>query len=72
MFNFDIVNLLLNINRGRNKRPNFVILVVWYTLIVGGLVLLRVLVAWSRKSCLGPLKSHLLCPWFYSRMRDAR
>ena len=48
------MNLLLNINMGRKKRPNFVILVVWYTLIVGELVLLAVLVAWSRTSCLGP------------------
>ena len=54
LFNSNIVNLLLNINRGRNKRPNFGIFVVWYTLIVGGLVLVGVLVEWSRKSCLGP------------------
>ena len=54
LFNSDIVNLLLNINRGRKKRPNFVIFVVWYTLFVGRLVLVGVLVAWSRKSCLGP------------------
>ena len=39
---------------GRNRRPNFVIFVVWYTLIVGGWVLVGVLVACSRKSCLGP------------------
>ena len=54
LFNSDIVNLLLNTNEGRNRRPNFVIFVVWYTLIVGGWVLVRVLVSWSRKSCLGP------------------
>ena len=54
LFNSDIVNLLLNINRGKSKKPNFIILVVWYTLIVGGLVLVGVLVAWSRKSPLGP------------------
>ena len=53
LFNSVIVNLLLNINRGRNKRSNFVIFVVWCTLIVSGLVLVEVLVAWSRKSCLG-------------------
>ena len=52
LYNSDIVNLHLNINRGRSKRPNFVIFVVWYTLIVGGLVSVGVLVAWSRKSCL--------------------
>ena len=63
-FNFDIVNLLLNFNRGGNKRPNLVIFGVWYTLIVGGLVLVRVLVTRSRKSCLGPLKSHLCVPGF--------
>ena len=54
LFNSDIVNLLLNINRERNKIPNFFIFVVWYTLTVGGLVLVGVLVAWGRKSCLGP------------------
>ena len=53
LFNSVIVNLLLNINRGRNKRSNFVIFVVWCTLIVSGLVLVGVLVVWSRKSCLG-------------------
>ena len=45
LFNSVIVNLLLNINRGRNKRSNFVIFVVWCTLIVSGLVLVGVLVA---------------------------
>ena len=54
LFNSDIVNLLLNINKGRNKITNFVIFVVWYTLIVGGLVSVGVLVGWSIKSCLGP------------------
>ena len=43
------ISILLNLNRGRKKRPNFVIFVVWYTLFVGGLVLVGVLVA-----CLGP------------------
>ena len=37
-FNSDIAKLLLNINKGRNKRPNFVIFAVCYSLIVGGLV----------------------------------
>ena len=54
LFSSDIMNLLLNINRGRNKRPNFNSFVVWYTFIVGGLVLGRVLVVSSRKSCLEP------------------
>ena len=53
LFSSDIVNLLLNIKKGRNKRANFVIFVVWYT-VVGGLVSVGVLVAWSIKSCLGP------------------
>ena len=54
LFNSHIANLLLNINKWRNKRANFVIFVVWYTLIVGGSVSVEVLVAWSIKSCLGP------------------
>ena len=54
LLNSDIMNLLLNTNGGRNRKPNFVIFVDWYTLIVGGWVLVGVLVAWSRKSCLGP------------------
>ena len=57
LFNSDIVNLLLNTNRGGggggDRRSNFVIFVVWYTLIVGRWVLVGMLVAWSRKSCLG-------------------
>ena len=36
LFNSDIMNLLLNTNGGRNRKPNFVIFVDWYTLIVGG------------------------------------
>ena len=54
LFNSDIVKLLLTVNRGRRKRLNFVIFVVWYTLIVGGLVLVGVLVVRSRKPCLEP------------------
>ena len=50
LFNSDIVNLLLKTNMGRDRRPNFVIFVVWSALIVGRWVV----VAWSRKSCLGP------------------
>ena len=36
LLNSDIMNLLLNTNGGRNRKPNFVIFVDWYTLIVGG------------------------------------
>ena len=50
LFNSDIVNLLLKTNMGRDRRPNFVIFVVWSALIVGRWVV----VARSRKSCLGP------------------
>ena len=38
LFNSDIANLLLNTNGRRNRRPNFVIFVVRYTLIIGGWV----------------------------------
>ena len=55
LFNSVIMNLLLNINWGRNRRFSFTIFVVWSTLVGGGCVLVGVLlVAWSRKSCLGP------------------
>ena len=54
LFNSDIVNLLLNTNEGRNRSPNFLIFVAWYTLIVGGWLLVGMLVALIRKSCLGP------------------
>ena len=29
LFNSDIVNLLLKTNRGRDRRPNFAVFVVW-------------------------------------------
>ena len=48
----DIVNLLLKTNGGRNRGPNLVIFVFCSTLIIGGCVL----VAWSRKYCLGTAK----------------
>ena len=48
-FNPDIENLLLKINLGRGRRPNFVIFVVWSALIVGGWVM----VPCSKKYCLG-------------------
>ena len=50
LFNSDIGNLLIKANGVRDRRPNFVIFVIWTALIVGGWVV----VAWSRKSCLGP------------------
>ena len=50
LFNSDIGNLLIKANGGRDRRPNFVIFEIWTALIVGGWVV----VAWSRKSCLGP------------------
>ena len=52
LFNSHIANLLLNINRGRNTRPNS--FVVWNNLIVGAWALVGILEAWSRQSCLGP------------------
>ena len=36
LFNLDIVNLLVKTNGGRDRGPNFVIFVVWGTLMVGG------------------------------------
>ena len=44
-----MVDLLLKNNGGGDKRPNFVIFVVWSALNVDGLVV----VGWGRKSCLG-------------------
>ena len=55
LFNYDIVNYLLNTTEGKNRRPNFVISVVWSALIACGWVL----VSWSRLE--GKLKWHLLC-----------
>ena len=54
LLNSDIVILLLKTDAVRDRRPNFVIFVVWSALIVGGWVVL----IWSRKSCLG---SSLVC-----------
>ena len=50
LFNSDIVNYLLKTTWGLDRRPNFVIFVVWSALFAGE----RVMVAWSRKSCLRP------------------
>ena len=54
LFSCDIVNFLLNTNGGETEGLILLFYVVWSTLIVGGWVLVGVLVAWSRKSCLGP------------------
>ena len=52
LFDSDIVNLLLKTNEGRERRPNFVIFVVWSALIVGKWY------RWfgDRKSCLGQVE----------------
>ena len=49
-FSSDFANVLLKANRGRGRRSNFVIFVVWSALVVGGWVI----VGWSRKSSLVP------------------
>ena len=71
LLNSDIANLLLNIDRRRNKKPNF-IFVVWYTLIFYGFVLVGVLVAWSRKSCLGPAEIASFVSLVLFKNADAR
>ena len=60
LFNVDIVNFLLKNNGGRNRRPNFVIFVVRSALKVAGWVV----VAWGRKSFVGPAESLHLCTRF--------
>ena len=67
LVNSDIVNFLLRTNEGRDRRPNFVIFVVWSALTIGGWVV----VAWNRKSFLGQLKSHLLSSRYNSKMGNA-
>ena len=67
LFNSDIGNLLIKANGGRDRRPNFVIFVIWTALIVGGWVV----VAWSRKSCLGPAEISSFVFLIYSKMEDA-
>ena len=49
LFNSDAVNRLLKTNGGRDRRPNFVIFLVWSGLIFGGWMV----VVWSRKFRLG-------------------
>ena len=53
LFNPDIVNLLLKTNGGRDRRSNFVIFVVWSTLIAGGWVVVKQ----GKRSCLGPAEN---------------
>ena len=50
---------------GRDRRPDFVIFVVWSALIVDGWVVM----AWSKKSCLGPAAILSFCFWCKSRER---
>ena len=50
LFDVDILNLLLKNNGRRDRGPHFVIFVVWSALIVNEWVV----VAWGRKSYLGP------------------
>ena len=50
LFDFDVVNLLLKNNGGRDRRLNFVNFVVWSALNIDSWVL----VGWGRESCLGP------------------
>ena len=54
LFNSDIVNLLLNTDGEKTEDLILIIFVVWNTLIVGPWAMVGLLVAWSRKSCLGP------------------
>ena len=56
LLNPDIVNLLLKTSGGRDRRPNFVIFVVWSTLIVGGWVVVKQ----GRRSCLRPTENTYL------------
>ena len=51
----------------RDRKPNFVIFVVWNALIVSEWVVL----AWRESLIWSRLKSHLMCYWLHSRMGDA-
>ena len=59
LFNFDVLNLLLKNNRGRNRRPNF-ICVDWKALNVDGGGL-------RQEPCLGPAEISSLRSWLNSR-----
>ena len=52
LFNVDIVNPLLKNKTGKDRRPHFVVVVVWKALIVG----VCMVVAWGRKSYLAPVE----------------
>ena len=52
LFNVDIVNPLLKNKTWRDRRPHFVVVVVWKALIVG----VCMVVAWGRKSYLAPVE----------------
>ena len=64
MFNFDIVNSLLKIYGGGDRRPNFINFVIWSAIFVGWWVV----VVWSRKSYLRMAEFAFFV--FYSRMGD--
>ena len=57
-----MVDLLLKNNGGRDRRPNFVIFVVWSALNAGGWVV----VGLGKESCLGPPEISSMCfvNWF--------
>ena len=46
----------------RDRRPNIVVLVVWSAVIVGGWMV----VAFDRKSYLGPAEISSFCTWYNS------
>ena len=50
VFQFQYCKLSVKNQWGRDRRPNFVIFLVWRALIAGGWVM----VAWSKNSCLLP------------------
>ena len=51
------INILLKTIHGRDRRPNFLIFVVFSALIFAGWVVL----AWSKMSDLGAVELHLMC-----------
>ena len=72
LFNFDIMDFLFETNRGRDRRPNFVIFVVWSVLLlVGGVEQKVLLVAGCFPGIIQGLglwvgsRFHLLVPDFY-------
>ena len=61
------MNFLLKTFDRRDRKPNFVIFVVWNALIVSEWVVL----AWRESLIWSRLKSHLMCYWLHSRIGDA-